>query len=79
MIRKGYAFRRMESARDWSASHDGIHSVFVNEESNSMLMSCSLPPKKSLWPSGVDVSPKLYPAYFTEPQYVPSVSLHFVC
>ena len=28
-----------EAARDWSASHDGIHGVFVNEECNSMLMS----------------------------------------
>ena len=35
---KGDVFRRIVM-RDWSASHDSIHSVFVNEESNSMLMS----------------------------------------
>ena len=38
MMLNGDAFRRMAMVLDWSASHDGIHGVFVNEKSNSGLM-----------------------------------------
>ena len=68
-----------ESAGDWSASHDGIRSVFVNEESNSMLMSVFTATEEE----GVAFCGRcfstVFPAYFTEPKDVPSVALHFVC
>ena len=58
--------------REWLASHDGIHSVFVNEESNSMLM--SMPPKYSLWPSVVDVSPKFFQCTSQSPRMFHEIS-----
>ena len=68
-----------ESAGDWSASHDGIHSVSVNEESNSMLMSVFTATEEELVALWSRCFTKVSPAYFTESKDVPLVSLHFVC
>ena len=67
-----------ESAGDWPASHDGIHSVFVNEESNSMLMSVFTATEEEFVVFWGRCFSKIFPVYFTESKDVPSVSLHFV-
>ena len=77
----GDAFRRNgnESAGDWSASLDGIHSVFVNEESSSMLMSVFTATEEELVAFWGRCFSEVFPAYFTESKDVPLISLHFVC
>ena len=66
-------------ASDWSASHDGTHSVFVNEESNSMLMSVFTITEKEFVANWGNRFSKVYLPYFTESKDVPSASLHIVC
>ena len=68
-----------ESAGNWTASHDGIHSVFVNEESNSMLMSVFTATEEEFAAFWGRCFTKVFPAYFTESEDVLSVFLHFVC
>ena len=51
-----------ESARDWLASHDGIHSVFVNEDSNSMLMSVFTITEEKLF-QRTSQSPRMFQRY----------------
>ena len=68
-----------ESARDWSASRDSINSVFVNEESNSMLMSVFIATEEELVAFWVRPFSKFSPSYSTESKDVPSVCLHSKC
>ena len=49
------------SAGNWPTTHDAVHSVFVNEEPDSMLIFVvSRPLKYSLYPSWVDASPMFF-------------------
>ena len=64
-----------ELAGDWSASRDGVHSVFVNEESNSMLMSVLTATEEELVAFKGRCFTKVSPAS----KDVSLVSLHFVC
>ena len=49
-----------EPAGDWLASHNSVHDVLVNKKSNAMLVFSSFPPKKTLCPSSVVVSPNFF-------------------
>ena len=72
----GDAFRRMVVSRLETGRHpnDGIHSVLVKEESNSMFMSVFTATEKEL----VAFWDKCFSKYFPESDNVPSVSLNFV-
>ena len=74
----GDALRRMVMSRLETGRHP-IYSVFVNEESNSMLMSVFTATEEELVALWGRCFSKVFPAYFTESKDVPSVSLHFVC
>ena len=77
----GDAFRRMVMSRLETGRHPMMAFTVSLWMRNPTPCSClsSRPLKNSLWPSGVDVSPKFFPAYFKESKDVPLVSLHFVC
>ena len=70
------AFRRMVMSQLETGRH---HSVFVNEESNSMLMSVFTATEEQLVAICGRCFSKVFPVNFTESRDVTSVSLHFVC
>ena len=67
-----------EPARDWLAPDSGIHSVFVNEESNPMAMSVISANEVEFVAFWGRSFSEVFSAYLTEPKDISSVSLHFM-
>ena len=68
-----------EPAGDWATSHDSVHDVLVNKESNAMLVFILFSTEENLMSFLCCCFTKVLLSHFTKSKDVPSVPVHFVC
>ena len=69
----------MMSAKDWATSHDSVHDVPVNKNSNAMLVFILFATEENLVSFLCCCFAKVLPSHFKEPKDVPSVPDHSMC